>query len=164
MLAATMESGFAEGLTVACVAGAGLVAGAYFLFSNFVLGGLRELPPGAGVAAMQAMNRAAPNPLFVLALVGTGVACGVLAVTAVTRWSDGRAPWAFAGSALYLVSLALTIGYHVPRNDAFDRIDPTASSAADAWRRYLVGWVPWNHVRALAALGCTVALAISLAQ
>ena len=113
---------------------------------------------------MQAMNRHAPNPLFVLALVGTGAACLVLAVVAATDWSDAAAPWAFAGGALYLVSLALTIGYHVPRNDAFDRIAPSASDIDDAWQQYLAGWVPWNHVRALTAFAGTVVMAVSLTR
>lgn len=164
MLAATMSSGFAQALTIACLAGTGVIAGVYFLFSNFVMSGLRRLPPSDGMRAMQAMNASAPNPLFVLALVGTGVACVVLAVVATMQWSDGAAPWAFAGSVLYVASLVLTIGYHVPRNNAFDRVDPASPGAADRWQQYLAGWVPWNHVRAVLSLAATVVLAVSLVQ
>ena len=99
MLADSMASGFARPLTVGCAIGAGLVAGVYFAFSTFVMRGLRGIPAPAGMSAMQSINRAAPNPLFVVALVGTGLGCLVLGIVAATRWSDPAAPWALAGSA-----------------------------------------------------------------
>ena len=161
---ATMISGAIRALTTGCIAGTALVAGVYFAFSNFVMRGLRDLPAPAGRAAMQSMNKAAPNPLFVLALVGTGVMCVVLGIVSATRWSDPAAPWALTGSALYVASLVVTVTYHVPRNDAFDLVDLSAPGAAERWAQYLAGWVPWNHVRTLAALGAVVALTISLAR
>ena len=164
MLAATMAGGLARPLTIACAIGAGLVAGVYFAFSTFVMRGLRDIPQPAGMAAMQSINRAAPNPLFVVALVGTGLGCAVLAVVAGTRWSDPAAPWALGGSLLYVVSLLLTIGYHIPRNDALDGIDATAPGAAERWQQYLAEWVPWNHVRTLTALTGAVALTVSLTR
>ena len=164
MTAATMTSGSVQALTIACLTGAGLVGGVYFAFSNFVMGGVRDLPAPAGAAAMQSMNKAAPNPLFGLALVGTGLACVVLGIVAATRWSDPGAPWALAGRALYVAALVLTVVSHVARNEAFDGIDPTAPGVAEAWARYLGGWVPWNHVRTLAALGAVVLLAASLVR
>ena len=51
MLAASMSSGFARPLTVACAIGAGLVAGVFFAFSTFVMRGLRDVPPATGMAA-----------------------------------------------------------------------------------------------------------------
>jgi uncharacterized membrane protein len=164
MLAASMDSGFAQTLTIACLTGAGLVGGVYFVFSNFVLGGLRALPPADAMRAMQAMNKAAPNPVFGLALAGTGVACVVLAVVAATNWSDAAAPWVFAGCVLYEVSLGLTFGYHIPLNNALDALDPAAPDAASRWRQHLARWVPWNHVRAATSLGAVVALAIALSR
>jgi uncharacterized membrane protein len=164
MLAASMASGFARALTVSCALGAGLVAGVYFAFSTFVMRGLREVPPATGMAAMQSINKAAPNPLFVFALVGTGLGCVVLGVVAATRWRDPAAPWALAGAALYVVSLGLTIAYHIPRNDALERVDPTSAGASARWSRYLAEWVPWNHVRTLAALAGAVAMTIALAR
>jgi uncharacterized membrane protein len=162
MLAVPMDSGFAQTLTIACLTGAGLVGGVYFVFSNFVLGGLRALSPADAMRAMQAMNEAAPNPVFGVALAGTGVGCAVLAVVAVTNWSDAAAPWALAGCALYEASLGLTFGYHVPLNHALDALDPTAPDAASRWRQHLDRWVPWNHVRAVTSLGGVVALAVAL--
>jgi uncharacterized membrane protein len=164
MLADSMASGFPRSLTVGCAVGAGLVAGVYFAFSTFVMRGLRGIPAPAGMSAMQSINRAAPNPLFVIALIGTGLGCVVLGVVAGTRWSDPAAPWALVGAALYLVSLLLTIGYHIPRNDALAGVDAASPGAAEHWQQYLAAWVPWNHVRTLTALAGAVALTVALAR
>src|SRR5688572_29558017 len=147
MLAASMSTGFARPLTMACAVGAGLVAGVYFAFSTFVMRGLRTIQPAAGLTAMQSINKAAPNPLFMVALVGTGLACVVLGVVAGTRWGDPAAPWALIGAGLYLASLVVTVAYHVPRNDALDVVDPASPGATERWQQYLSEWVPWNHVR-----------------
>jgi uncharacterized membrane protein len=162
MLATSMSTGFARPLTVACAIGAGLVAGVYFAFSTFVLRGLRTIQPAAGMSAMQSINKAAPNPLFMIALLGTGVGCIVLAVVAGTRWGQPSAPWALAGALLYVASLVLTMAYHVPRNDALDLVDPTGPDAAARWQAYLSEWVPWNHVRTALALAGAIAMTVSL--
>jgi len=43
---------------------------------------------------MQAINRAAPNALFMTALFGTGLAAVTLAVEAGVRWHSPGAPYA----------------------------------------------------------------------
>jgi uncharacterized membrane protein len=50
------------------------------------------------------------------------------------------------------VSIVLTIGYHVPRNEALDRVDPGSSESGARWASYLSGWTAWNHVRTLSAI------------
>ena len=164
MLAASMSSGLVRALTIGVAVGAGLVAGVYFAFSSFVMRGLRDLPQPVGMAAMQSINRAAPNPALGMALVVTGAGCVALGIVAATRWSDPAAPWAIAGAVLYLVSLGLTFGYHIPRNDALGLLDPTSAGAATQWSDYLAGWVPWNHVRTVTALAGAVAMTVSLVR
>ena len=44
--------------------GCGLMAGLFFTFSNFVMKGLGNLSPVKGIAAMQSINLAVLNPLF----------------------------------------------------------------------------------------------------
>lgn len=66
-------------VTFVAAIGCGLVGGAFFAFSSFVMSALARLPTPSGIAAMQAINLAAITPLFMLALFGTGVACLFLA-------------------------------------------------------------------------------------
>jgi uncharacterized membrane protein len=110
-------------LVLVAAVGAGLTAGVFLAFSSFVMTGLGRAPAPVGVRAMQEINRAAPNPVFMLTLFGTAVLGVGLAVAAIV----GRDPgWWFVvvGAASYLVCVGLTIGYHVPRNEALAALDP----------------------------------------
>ncbi len=157
-----MIDGFPRALTLVAAIGAGLVAGVFFAFSTFVMKALRSLPDQQGLSAMQAINRAAPSPLFMTALLGTALVCVGLAVSALTRLDEPAARWQLIGSALYLAGVVLTIVYHMPRNDALAAVDPSAAGAADTWRKYLTSWTAWNHVRTVTCLAGTVALALAL--
>jgi len=156
-----MASSSVRTLTLVCAVGSGLVGGVFFAFSTFVMSGLRKIPAPAVISAMQSINRQAPTPLFMLALLGTSAACVALGVVAVVRWGSTAATLAVVGAALGVVPLLLTGAYHVPRYDALALVDPTAAGAAEAWRHYLAGWVPWNHVRTVTSLSAAVLLTAS---
>jgi uncharacterized membrane protein len=145
-------------LTTAAALGCGAMGGVFFAFSTFVMDGLRRLPAPKGAAAMQAINVAAPRPPFMLLMFGTAALCVALAVRGGLSWGDRSAALLVAGAALYLVgTVGLTIGYHVPHNDALARLDPDAPGTASAWADYATSWVRWNHVRAATSLGAGLA-------
>ena len=139
-----MTTGVASGtllswLILVAAVGAGLTAGVFLAFSSFVMTGLERAPAPVGVRAMQEINRAAPNPVFMLTLFGTALLAVGLAVAALI----GRGPgWGLvvAGAATYLVCVLLTIGYHVPRNEALAALDPDAAGTPEVWRTYLSDW------------------------
>jgi uncharacterized membrane protein len=149
-------------LTIVACIGAGVVVGVFFAFSSFVMQALRELPDAQGLAAMQAINKAAPTPVFMAALFGSAVVCLGLAVPALMRLDERSARLQLAGSALYLAGVVLTIVYHVPRNDALASLDPASAGAAGAWRDYAGGWTLWNHVRMLTSVGAAISFILSL--
>jgi len=62
--------------------GCGLNGGVFFAFSSFVMRALGRLPPAEGMAAMQTVNVAVRNPVFLGAFLGTAAACGAAAVVA----------------------------------------------------------------------------------
>jgi uncharacterized membrane protein len=157
-----MDSTFVRTLTVIGAVGSGLVAGVFFAFSTFVMSGLRRAPAPAGIAAMQSINRQAPTPAFMLAFLGTTGVCVVLGIVAVTKWGSTAATLALIAALLALVPVVLTGAYHQPRNLAFEHVDPTSPGAVEAWRTYLAGWVPWNHVRTLSSAAAAVLLTVSL--
>lgn len=68
-------SSFPQRMTLLCAVGTAMAAGVFFTFSTFTMEGLKRLAPAQGVATMQAINKEAPTPLFVLLLFGTGAAC-----------------------------------------------------------------------------------------
>ena len=150
-------------LTLVTALGCGLSAGALFAFSSFVMDALARLKPAQGIAAMQSINALAVTPVFMTALFGTGVACLALAVWAFADWHDSYGPWLLAGSALYLAgTIGLTMGYHVPRNNALAALGPTNHDAERHWRRYVADWTRWNHVRVAAALAAAASLTAAL--
>ena len=156
-------SELAQVLTVVTALGSGLVAGVFFAFSTFVMKALARLPSAQGVAAMQAINVAAPTAWFMAALVGTALASVALAVTALIAWDDAEVgALQLVGSALYLVQMVLTISYHIPRNDALDAVDPDSAQAAGHWAGYVKDWTAGNHGRTVACLAAATVLTLAV--
>ena len=150
-------------LTIVCMVGAATAGGAFFTFSDFTMTGLRRLPPAQAAAAMQAINKAAPSLLFMLLLFGTGAACIALMTLAAMHIDEPGSTMRLTAGAIHVVGVVLTtVGYHVPRNNRLDRVDPGSPEGADYWAVYLREWVPMNHVRSIAPLVTAVMLAVSL--
>jgi uncharacterized membrane protein len=128
-----------------------------------VMTALARLPAPHGIAAMQSINIAVINPMFLATFVGTAVACAALVVAALSSWTEPRAAYLLAGGLLYLVGAVLvTIVFNVPRNDALAAVDPNSAEAATLWIRYVVGWTAWNHLRGVAALAAAGSLTLAL--
>ena len=152
-------------LNLATALGCGLVAGAFFAFSTFVMKALARLPAHEGIAAMQSINVVVLNPWFMTALFGTAVACIVALVFSILRWHEAGAVYAFAGALLYLVgSVLVTIVFNVPRNEALATVAPAKAASAGLWATYVTGWTAWNHVRTAAAFAAAVLFSIALAS
>lgn len=154
-----------QAAVLATALGCGLIAGVFFAFSSFVMAGLAQLPGGAGLAAMQSINRTAVRPLFMTALFGTGLACAGLAAWAVASWGEPSASWVLAGAVMYVLgTILVTIAANVPRNDALAQLDPADPAAAQRWANYVSAWTTWNHVRVLASWGAAALLTVALMQ
>jgi uncharacterized membrane protein len=152
-------------LTLAAAIGCVLVAGVFFAFSTIVMRGLDRLPSAQGLQAMHSINVTAINPLFMLALFGTGAACLALAIWSLTDLGASHSPLLIGAAVLYLVGvIGLTIGYHVPHNDALAAVHATAPGAADKWKDYASGWTTWNHIRTIAPLISTMLLIAALSR
>jgi len=150
-------------LTLFSALGCGLVAGAFFAFSTFVMNALARLPAAQGIAAMQSINVSVINPLCGVVFLGTAAACVLLAVSSLLRWRDPGAAYLLAGSLLYLVGTVLvTIVFNVPRNDALAAVAPASAEGASLWANYGAGWTAWNHVRTVAALAAAASLTVAL--
>ena len=153
-----MNGGWLRTVTIGAAVGAGVLGGVYVAFSTFVMPALRRLPADRAVVAMQAMNRAAPAPWAIVGLLGAGGACAALAVEALTDLDDVAARWRLAGSGLYLSSIAITFAFHIPRNEALDRVDPAGAGVERAWADFAGSWSSGNHVRALVSVGAAALL------
>jgi uncharacterized membrane protein len=150
-------------LILLCALGAGLVAGIFFAFSSFVMRALARITPAQGIVAMQSINVAVINPVFMIAFLGTGAACAALIAVSLWSWRGAASELAIAGGLLYLVgTLGVTMVCNVPRNNALAAVEATSAEAARLWPDYVTGWTAWNHVRTAAALAAAAALTLAL--
>ena len=147
-------------LTGAAAIGSATVGGVFYGFSTFVMRGLRQLRPSAGVAAMQQINIAAVRPGLMAAMFGTAATCVALAVWTGVHGPSRHSVAVFAGGVLYLAgSVGVTAAYHVPLNNALAGLDPNAPDTEAVWRDYLRRWTAGNHLR---TIGCLAAAALYL--
>jgi uncharacterized membrane protein len=150
-------------LTFTAAIGCGLNAGVFFAFSTFVMPALARLKPDRGIAAMQSINITAINPLFMLVLLGTGVACIFLTIMLLLKWHQLSAAYLLVGGLLYLVGvIGVTIAFNVPLNYALANVDSNSTEGATLWAKYLTDWTFWNHVRTLAALAASAIFIVSM--
>jgi uncharacterized membrane protein len=73
--------------------GSGLIAGAFFAFSSFVMGALGKLPASQGIAAMQSINVVVINPIFLGVLFGTAALALFMGFGAMRQLSNPGAIW-----------------------------------------------------------------------
>lgn len=140
--------------------GAGLTGGVFLAFSTFVMTALRRLPNPEGIRAMQQINRAAPQPLFLLVLLGTAALGTLTAVLTITGSSPVSAG-ALVGGLLSTATAVITIAFHVPRNNALARVVPDDPGADRDWQQFLRVWIPGNHLRTLTSAASCVLLIVA---
>ncbi|MEV4059793.1 DUF1772 domain-containing protein [Nonomuraea dietziae] len=134
---------------------AGLMAGLFAAFAYAVMPGLKRSSDRTLVEAMQHINVAIINPLFMILFMGGVV---VMMAAVILHWRGGRSPalpWVIAGFVLYLVMFAVTSGVNVPLNDQLAKAgDPAGIADLAAVREaFEARWTTWNIVRAVAATG-----------
>ena len=125
-----MDSTFVRTLTIVGAVGSGLVAGVFFAFSTFVMSGLRRAPAPAGIAAMQSINRAGPDPAVHAR--PRSARPGSASCSASSPSRSGARPaatLALIAAVLSLVPVILTGAYHQPRNLAFGARRPDDARA-----------------------------------
>lgn len=149
-------------LSLICAVGCGLVAGFFFAFSVCVMSALGKIPPAQGIAAMQSINVVVINPWFFSAFFGTAITCLLAIIASLSRWHDPRALYCLVAGVLYIAgTIAVTMRFNVPQNNALAALAATSPEAAKLWSTYLSSWTAWNHVRMLAALIAAVLFTIA---
>jgi uncharacterized membrane protein len=147
-------------MTALAAVGSGLMSGLLFAFSNFVMSALMQLPREQGMAAMQKINVAILNPVFLLLFMGTAVLCVVLTIYAVRQTPSRATVLLVTGSMFYLIgTVGVTVIFNVPLNNAL-----AASKTADLWPSYVRSWLAWNHVRTILSLGAALAFTFAASQ
>ena len=131
-----------------------LTGGVFKAFSEFVMRGLAQAGPAAGIAAMQGINRTVLRTDFVFAILALGAITPGFALYAFLALDGTAAALIVAAAAVYLPStLFMTMLGNVPMNNRLDRVDAASAEGAEYWAHYVRRWTALNHFR---TLGCIV--------
>jgi uncharacterized membrane protein len=136
-------------LLLATVA-AGLQAGTYYVWACGVMPGMARADDRTFVTALNHMNAAIVNPVFMLSFLGAPVLAGVALVAGPSRG------WVAAGLVLAVLTFLITVAGNVPLNDALERAAAHPGAAREAFES---AWVRWNLARTVTATGALAALA-----
>ena len=143
--------------------GSAMMAGLFFVFSNFTMAALSKIKPEAGMSAMQAINITIINPWFMALFLGTAIGSLVVSVLAIINWDHPASVWALGGGALYLAGCFLvTACFNVPLNNMLAAVNPMDPGSVNLWMEYVAKWVPWNHVRTVTTLLASAAYIIAI--
>ena len=152
-------------LSVGTAVGCGLIGGLLFAFSSFVMTALARQPAACGIRAMQAINVAIINPLFLSAFLGTAAGSAALLAAALAQRAAPGHLLLSAGAVLYLLGVfGATLIVNVPLNNALEALDGGSPEAARFWPDYVRRWTRWNHLRTTCALLASVLLTIAAAR
>ncbi len=136
---------------------AGLQAGTYYTWASGVMPGLARTDDRTFIEAMQQMNVAIVNPVFMLSFLGAPALAGAAV------WAAGPSarPWAIAGAALALGTVVITFAGNIPLNDALDAAGPVSqiTDLAAVRADFESRWVALNIARALTSTGALACLA-----
>jgi uncharacterized membrane protein len=144
--------------------GCGLLAGLYFALSAFIMTALGRIGQAAGIAAMNAINIAIVQSLFMPIFLATTAASAALAVIAALRWGEPGAMAMAAGGVLYVLGMfVVTVIFNVPLNNALAAADPASHEAASLWARFLTDWTLWNHVRTVSSTAACALFIVAIA-
>lgn len=141
---------------------AGLVAGVFLTFSDFVMRSLRATQPAGGAEAMQIINREVYRSLFMALLMGMVPVAAAVAGYAVLFMDGPVRTWLLAAGLLYVIGVfGVTAAGNVPMNKRLAAMPQAGAEAQAYWPTYVRGWVRWNHIRWVTALGASISYAVS---
>ena len=148
-------------IVVMAIAGASLVTGLLFAFSNFIMRALAELQPEHGMFAMQQINEKIINPLFLVLFLGTPLLCLMIAGYCLLHLNVTHSVFLLLGSIGYIIGpFGITMRCNVPLNNKLAVINPM--EGADVWNHYQTNWQHCNHVRTYIGLVSIIMLCIGL--
>ncbi|WP_073080612.1 anthrone oxygenase family protein [Chitinophaga jiangningensis] len=131
----------------------GLMAGLFYSWSVSVMPGITKLNDIQFLSAMQAMNRAILNPLFLIPFIGT------VFLLPFATWQQASQPafyYLLAASVLYIAGVfGVTITGNVPLNDSLDKfnlVNATAEALAAQRRLFETPWVNLHTIRTICGI------------
>lgn len=141
-----------------------LMAGLFFAYSCSVVSGLGRLSDKEYLGAMQSINRAILNPLFL------GCFMGALLLLPLSTWMAYRQPVLQARFWFLLIAFlayaigvfGVTVAGNVPMNNVLDKLDITGSSLEMLRMQRTAFENRWNFLNHIRTISAIVSLVLTL--
>lgn len=143
----------------------GLMAGFFYAYSVSVMLGLDGVDSATAITAMQAINEAVRNGVFLMTYLLPPILSLVLAIGLLSRGKSSIAAITFAAGMIYFAGTLLpTTIVNVPMNDALAQIDIVSGEelSSQTWSDYSARWTTWNTTRACISIASFLTLLSSL--
>lgn len=147
-------------LLVIAATSTALMAGLFFAWSCSVTIGIARLPDNGYIAAMQSMNRAIQNLVFLTCFMGTLLLLPVVTYMHYTPNPSGRFWFLLAASVLYGIGVfGVTMVFNVPMNETLDKFPLQTASLQEtaALRTWFEG--RWNNLNMVRTVAGTLSIA-----
>lgn len=139
-------------LTMAAI-GAGLMAGVYFAFSDFIMRSLDRLDAENSVDTMNTINEVILRSRFMPLFFGTSLLYLLLALLTLFDWSNFHAPLLLITGLTYFLGMFLcTVFFNVPLNNRLAKAKEGGIDKSLLWSHYYKYWTRWNHLRTVSSL------------
>lgn len=137
---------------------AAMTAGVFLSFSDFIMRGLRQADPAAGMDGMIQINRTVLRSIFLTSFLGLApLSLGIMIWAHQTQTGLVQA-LLIAGGAVYLLGVFIvTMVGNVPMNQRLDGLDPDHDDGQVYWARYVSDWTRLNHIRTAANAVASIA-------
>jgi uncharacterized membrane protein len=138
-----------------------LIAGLFFAWSCSVTPGLARIPDTMYIAAMQAMNRAILNPVFLICFAGNVVLLPLSAWLFYSTPVSTRFILLAAAAVVYLAGVfAVTIFGNVPLNESLDAFAIHTATPGEIAAQRLAFEKPWNTLNMIRTVASTVSVVL----
>ncbi|MCF2446830.1 DUF1772 domain-containing protein [Dyadobacter sp. CY345] len=140
-----------------------LIAGLFYAYSCSVNPGLSELSDSEYIKAMQSINIAIVNPVFLSSFLGTLL---LLPLSTYFVYQDGLSDrfWLlFAATLLYWIgTFGVTIFGNIPLNDALADFNTSAASAEAVSQQRGKFELPWNRLHQIRTIASFSSLTLAI--
>lgn len=142
----------------------GLIAGLFYAYTCSVNPGLGKLPDKEYLAAMQSINRAILNPVFLSTFAGT------LLLLPLSTWLSYTKPASSSFILMLISALVYAVGVfgvtmfgNVPLNEVLDKFNLGSASAEEISTQRAMFEAPWNWLHNIRTLGALISLVLAVA-
>lgn len=136
-----------------------LIAGLFYAYSCSVNAGLGNLPDRDYIAAMQSINKAIINPVFLLSFLGTLL---LLPISTYLHYGDPKSTrflLLMGATALYVIgTFGVTLFGNVPLNDALAVFNLESATPAEIALQRKNFEEPWNRLHSIRTIASILSL------